>query len=115
MEALIASCRGDFSSFMQFQRLHFLFIGTSTHEVGVISSSTGCTELPVVICGRQLFANFMVIDLPNFEAVFGMDWLETFFATIDYRRRRVVFKFHGHPEFEFPSGDRLTSPVEYKA
>ena len=44
-----------------------------------------------------------------------MDWLGTFFASIDCRRRRVVFRFPGHPEFEFASGDRSTGPVEYRA
>ena len=82
---------------------------------GVIRSSTGCSELPVILCGRQLFADFLVIDLPNFEAVFGMNWLGTFFASIDCRRRRVVFRFPGHPEFEFASGDRSTGTVEYIA
>ena len=82
---------------------------------GVIRSSTGCPDLLVVICGRQLFADFLVIDLPNFEVVFGMDWLGTFFASIDYRWRRVVFRFLDHPEFEFASGDRSVGPVEFRA
>ena len=69
----------------------------------------------MLICGRQLFANFLVTDLPSFEAVFGMDWLGNFFATIDCRRRRVVFRIPDHPEFEFASGDRSIGPVEFRA
>ena len=44
-----------------------------------------------------------------------MDWLGTFFASIDCHRMRVVFRFPGHPEFKFASGDRSTGPVEYRA
>ncbi|XP_020258646.1 uncharacterized protein LOC109835056 [Asparagus officinalis] len=82
---------------------------------GVLVASSGYEACPVVICGRELFAGFLVIDLPSFDAVFGKDWLGSFFATIDYCRRSVVFEILDHPRFEFLSGSISTEPVEYRA
>ena len=82
---------------------------------GVLVASSGSEACPVVICGRELFADFLVIDLPSFDAVFGMDWLGSFFATIDCRRRSVVFEIPDHPRFEFTSGSTSAGPVEFRA
>ncbi|XP_020271851.1 uncharacterized protein LOC109847019 [Asparagus officinalis] len=82
---------------------------------GVLVASSGYEACPVVICGRELFADFLVIDLPSFDAVFGMDWLGSFFATIDCRRRSIVFEIPDHPRFEFTSGSASTGPVEFRA
>ncbi|XP_020257167.1 uncharacterized protein LOC109833769 [Asparagus officinalis] len=82
---------------------------------GVLVASSGYEACPVVICGRELFADFLVIDLPSFDAVFGMDWLGSFFATIDCRRRSVVFEIPDHPRFEFTSGSTSAGPVEFRA
>ncbi|XP_020266381.1 uncharacterized protein LOC109841861 [Asparagus officinalis] len=82
---------------------------------GVLVASSGYEACPVVICGRELFVDFLVIDLPSFDVVFGMDWLGLFFATIDCRRRSVVFEIPDHPRFEFLSGSTSAGPIEYKA
>ncbi|XP_020258981.1 uncharacterized protein LOC109835416 [Asparagus officinalis] len=71
--------------------------------------------MPLVICGRELFADFLVIDLPSFDAVFRMDWLGSFFATIDCRRRSVVFEIPDHSRFEFLSSSTSAGPEEYRA
>ncbi|XP_020253959.1 uncharacterized protein LOC109831026 [Asparagus officinalis] len=82
---------------------------------GVLVASSGYEACPVVIYRRELFADFLVIDLPSFDAVFGMDWLGSFFATIDCRRRIVVFEIPDHPRFEFTSGSTSAGPMEYRA
>ncbi|XP_020266818.1 uncharacterized protein LOC109842338 [Asparagus officinalis] len=82
---------------------------------GILVASSGYEACPVVISGRELFVDFLVIDLSSFDAVFGMDWLGSFFATIDYRRRSVVFEILDHPRFEFLSGSTSAGPVEYRA
>ncbi|XP_020250775.1 uncharacterized protein LOC109828154 [Asparagus officinalis] len=82
---------------------------------GVLIASSGYEACPMVICGRELFSNFMVIDLPSFDVVFGIDWLGTFFATIDCCCRSVVFEIPDHLRFEFLSGSTSTRPVEYRA
>ncbi|XP_020259266.1 uncharacterized protein LOC109835681 [Asparagus officinalis] len=82
---------------------------------GVLVASSGYEACPVVISGRDLFADFLVIDLPSFDVVFGMDWLGSFFATIDFYRRCIVFEIPDHPRFEFLNGSTLAGPIEYKA
>ncbi|XP_020262437.1 uncharacterized protein LOC109838398 [Asparagus officinalis] len=82
---------------------------------GVLVASSSYEACPVVICGKELFVDFLVIDLLSFDAVFGMEWLGSFFSTIDCHRRSVVFEIPDHPRFEFPSGSTSVGPVEYKA
>ncbi|XP_020243072.1 uncharacterized protein LOC109821296 [Asparagus officinalis] len=82
---------------------------------GVLVASSGYETCPVVISGRELFADFLVIDLLSFDAVFRMDWLGSFFTTIDCHRRSVVFEIPDHPRFEFLSGSTSAGPVEYRA
>ena len=82
---------------------------------GTLKASETCQDCPVVIYGRQLYAHFLIIDMPSFDTVLGMDWLGTFYATIDCRQRKVLFKIPDHPEFAFLSGSSSLGPVEYKA
>ncbi|XP_020272383.1 uncharacterized protein LOC109847560 [Asparagus officinalis] len=81
----------------------------------ILVASSGYEACPVVISGRELFADFLVIDLSSFDVVFRMDWLGSFFATIDCRRRSVVFEIPDHPRFEFLSSSTSARPVEYRA
>ncbi|XP_020242931.1 uncharacterized protein LOC109821150 [Asparagus officinalis] len=78
-------------------------------------SSRECKRCPVVVCGRELFADLLVIDTNGFDVILGMDWLYNFHATIDCRRRSVVFKKPGHPDFEFMSGSKVMEQPEYRA
>ncbi|XP_020272530.1 uncharacterized protein LOC109847710 [Asparagus officinalis] len=81
----------------------------------VLVASTGYEACPVVICGRELFIDFLVIDLPSFDVVFRMDWLGSFFATIDCHCRSIVFEIPDHPRFEFTSGSTSVGPMEFRA
>ncbi|XP_020245224.1 uncharacterized protein LOC109823359 [Asparagus officinalis] len=81
----------------------------------VLVASSSYEACPVVICGRELFVDFLVIDLLSFDAVFGMDWLGSFFTTIDCRHQSVVFEIPDHPRFEFTSGSISARPVEFRA
>lgn len=40
---------------------------------GVLEASVGYHDYPVIISGRELFADIIVIDMPNYDAVLGMD------------------------------------------
>ncbi|XP_020270910.1 uncharacterized protein LOC109846096 [Asparagus officinalis] len=82
---------------------------------GVLTSSRECKKCPVVVCGRELFADLLVIDTNRFDVILGMDWLYNFYATIDCRRRSVVFKIPDHPDFEFMSGSKVMEHPEYRA
>ncbi|XP_020263181.1 uncharacterized protein LOC109839163 [Asparagus officinalis] len=82
---------------------------------GVLVASRGYESCPVVIRGRELFVDFLMIDLLSFDAVFRKDWLGSFFATIDCRRRSIVFEIPDHPRFELLSGSTSAGPIEYRA
>ena len=82
---------------------------------GTCKATQTCRGYPVVIQGRQLYADFIIMDLLRFDAILGMDWLRDFFATIDCHRMRVVFELPGHPPFSFHKGSCSLGPVEYIA
>ena len=69
----------------------------------------------MVVCGRELYADFIVHDIPNFDVVLGIDWLGDFFAHIDCHQRKVVFRIPDHPTFEFTSGSSCLEPAKFKA
>lgn len=41
------------------------------------------------------------LDRVDFDAVLGMDWLHSFYATLDCRTRRVTFSFSNKPILEW--------------
>ena len=82
---------------------------------GPFKTTQICRGYPVVIQGRQLYADFIIMDMLRFDAILGMDWLRDFFATIDCPRMRVVFELPGHPPFSFRNGSCSLGPVEYIA
>ena len=65
--------------------------------------------------GRELYVDFLIIDMPSFNVVFRMDWLGAFYATIDCHKRRVVFRIPDHLEFAFSSRSTSLGPVEFRA
>ncbi|XP_020242946.1 uncharacterized protein LOC109821168 [Asparagus officinalis] len=82
---------------------------------GVLMSCRECKKCPLVVCGRELITDLLVIDTNGFDVILGMDWLYNFHATINCRRRSVVFKIPDHPEFEFMSGSKVMEQPEYRA
>lgn len=81
---------------------------------GVLEATDGYPQCPVLVRGRQLFADFIVLDMPSFEAVFGLDWLGTFHASIDCRERKIVFAMPNHPKFELQSGHSSLERIQYR-
>ena len=41
--------------------------------------------------------------------IFGMDWLSQYFATVDCRRKEVIFRISNDEEFKFV-GDKSSAP-----
>lgn len=83
-----------------------------------------CVTTPVVTCwkcvenyhivigGRTLPANLVVFGMLGFNIILGMDWLSTYGASIDCRKKDVVFRPHGSEEFKFyGSHVRATLPL----
>ena len=46
---------------------------------------------PVMIEGRELVADLMVLPVLGFDIILGMDWLANHYATLDCREKKVVF------------------------
>ena len=55
----------------------------------------------VLVSGRELEANLVLLDMYEFEVILGMDWLSTFHASIDCFGKKVVFRIPGQDEFVF--------------
>lgn len=55
----------------------------------------GCV---VTIGRRELLVNLVPMDIRDFDAILGMDWL-AYHASIDYFKKRVMFGILGLPEF----------------
>ena len=58
----------------------------------------GCT---VFVDGRELFIDLVVLDMPDYEVILGMDWLSKYHATIDCQKKIVIFRPPEEEEFLF--------------
>ena len=56
--------------------------------------------------GRELQVNLILL---NFDVILGMDWLSQHFATVDCRRKEVIFRIPNDEEFKFV-GDKSSAP-----
>ena len=55
----------------------------------------------VLVSGRELEANLMLLDMYEFDVILGMDWLSTFHASMDCFGKKVVFRISDQAEFLF--------------
>ena len=51
----------------------------------------------VLVSGRELEANLMLLDMFEFDMILGMDWLSTFYASKECFWKKVVFRISGEP------------------
>ncbi|XP_070034817.1 uncharacterized protein [Nicotiana tomentosiformis] len=58
----------------------------------------GCT---MSVCGRQTSADLVELEMLDFDAIMGMDWLAACYATVDYRAKTARFHFLGEPVLEW--------------
>nr|XP_027186415.1 uncharacterized protein LOC113784425 [Cicer arietinum] len=63
----------------------------------------------IVIEGKVLPIDLVVIDLVDFDVILGMDWLALHHATLDYHNKVVKFKILGQSVFLF-QGQRCSVP-----
>ena len=49
-------------------------------------------EVSIIISGQELKSDFIVLEMKDFDAILGMDFLVENNAVIDCRRKRVTFK-----------------------
>ncbi|GJZ44984.1 retrotransposon protein, putative, ty3-gypsy subclass [Tanacetum coccineum] len=88
---------------------HALFISTHTGNVVIISHEFRNYLLRVGDNIRS--ANFLPLEMSDFNIILGMDWLIEHRATIDCHLKRVIFGDLNNPEFIY-HGSRPGRPIK---
>ena len=52
-------------------------------------------DCSVILGEVNLPANLIILDMHDFDVILGMDWLETYHATIDCFSKTITFKLKG--------------------
>ncbi|KAI3451367.1 hypothetical protein Pfo_008032 [Paulownia fortunei] len=66
-----------------------------------IDSNQMLRACSIQISDRTLYADLVVLSMPNFEVILGMDWLTKYHATIDCNKKIVIFQPPGEEQFMF--------------
>ena len=77
---------------------------------GVVITNSVCKSCVVQVADRELLANLTLLEIRDFDIIFGMDWLATHYAIVDCHRKNVIFQVPGEIEFCFVGGGAYTSP-----
>ena len=64
---------------------------------------------PVLVEGRELLADLVLLDVLDFDVILGMDWLAQHYASLDCREKVVIFKIPNDDEFHF-RGNKASMP-----
>ena len=75
-----------------------------------ILRSTAFKGYEVLVKGVILKANFILLEMHDFDMILGMDWLSTHRASVDYFTKKIVFQKPRNPDLEF-EGDRKILPT----
>ena len=77
------------------------YVLTVTTPVGKqVVCRTFYPRCPVQLGEVSLLANLILLDMHDFDVILGMDWLETYHATMDYFGKTITFRLQG-PQAEF--------------
>ncbi|KAH0710891.1 hypothetical protein KY284_012318 [Solanum tuberosum] len=60
---------------------------------------------PICILNKLLPCDLVELNMVDFDVILGMDWLHTYYASIDCRTRKVKFRFPNEPVLEWESRD----------
>ena len=63
----------------------------------------------MLVEGRELLADLVLLDVIDFDVIVGMDWLAKHYTTVDCREKEVIFKISNDEEFRF-KGDKSSMP-----
>lgn len=62
---------------------------------------------PVLVEGRELFIDLVLLDVIDVDVILGMDWLTQHYATLDCREKEVIFRISSDEEFRFKNNKSL--------
>ena len=80
--------------------LSSLFV-TVTPVGDVYRSTSWFKDVPIKIGNSILYANLVEIEMCDFDAIIGMDWLNAHYAMIECHRKRVRFSLPNAKSFAF--------------
>ena len=55
----------------------------------------------MLVEGRELLADLVLLDVIDFDVILGMDWLTQHYASLDCREKVVIFIIPNNEEFRF--------------
>ena len=69
--------------------LFLLFVATPlSDELETYIFFSSCL---VLVEGRELLVDLVLLDVINFDVILGMDWLAQHYTSLDYREKEVIF------------------------
>ena len=77
---------------------------------GVVITNSVCKSCVVQVADRELLANLTLLEIRDFDIIFGMDWLAAYYAIVDCHRKKVIFQVPGEIELCFMGSGAYTSP-----
>ena len=77
---------------------------------GVVVTDSVCKSCVVKIVDKELLADLTLLEMRDFDIIFGMDWLAAHYAIVDCHRKKVIFQVLGEIEFYFVGSGACTSP-----
>ena len=101
ISASLVDLLGLSTSLLQFDMLFSTPIGKSFLATRVVKDDN------IVIEGRELHVDLILLKLHDFDIILGMDWLATHHALVDCFAKKVTFHIPRQLEFSFErsSGD----------
>ncbi|GKV51438.1 hypothetical protein SLEP1_g58096 [Rubroshorea leprosula] len=83
-----------------------LVVNTPSKEV--LTSKTIYRSCRVMVEGRVLLADFILLGIVEFDVILGMDWLSTHYAMVDCYEKVVTFSAPNQPVIRF-EGEKVRS------
>ncbi|XP_062117928.1 uncharacterized protein LOC133831576 [Humulus lupulus] len=87
--------------FNRSHEMHANGFGTMLPTGEVVISGKWFRALPLKVDYRELYVDLIELDITDFDVVLGMDWLKKYNATIDCKKKMVVFKPDEEEPFTF--------------
>ena len=67
----------------------------------IMASTHWLRAVPVIIADRELFCDLTVLDMTDYDVIFGMDFLIRYGAFIECRKQKVIFQPETEVQFEY--------------
>ena len=53
-----------------------------------LKSQSWFRVIPIVIFGRELYVDLIIMEMYDYDLILGMDWLTRYNAVIDYQKKK---------------------------